>query len=165
MDDLHAVEGSPRPGPAGWLAGSLRSVLLESRERWRDMVTLAADVAFETDARGCLTFVMPDPMLGWRAGALLGEQAESLLVEAAGAAGNPLAPAGVVRRQRVWLRRDDGGASCILLSAAPLLDRHGRVIGARGIGTDITEQDERDARIAASLRRGEVIDHILWRMR
>jgi diguanylate cyclase (GGDEF)-like protein len=39
------------------------------------------------------------------------------------------------------------------------------VVGARGIGTDITEQDGRDARIAASLRRGEVIDHILWRMR
>jgi hypothetical protein len=110
MDDLHAVEEPPRPGPAGWLAGPLRSVLLESRQRWRDMVTLAADVAFETDARGCLTFVTPDPMLGWSAGALLGRPAESLLVEAtSGAAGNPLAPACVVRRQRVWLRRGDGG--------------------------------------------------------
>ncbi|MBV8869824.1 MAG: sensor domain-containing diguanylate cyclase [Acetobacteraceae bacterium] len=166
MDDLNTVEGSPRPGHAGWLAGPLRSVLLESRQRWRDMVALAADIAFETDARGCLTFVMPDPMLGWRAGALLGEPAETLLVEAASAAaGNPLAPTCVVRRQRVWLRRGDGGAACVLLSAAPLLDRHGKVVGARGIGTDITEQDGRDARIAASLRRGEVIDHILWRMR
>jgi diguanylate cyclase (GGDEF)-like protein len=41
----------------------------------------------------------------------------------------------------------------------------GRPIGARGIGTDVTGQDERNGRIAASLRRGEVIDQILWRMR
>ncbi len=166
MDDLHAVEGASRASPAGWLMGPLRTVLLESRQRWRDLVTLAADFAFETDARGCLTFLMPDPVLGWRVNALLGRPAASLLVELAGAAvADPFAPTGVSRRQRVWLRRGDGGTSCILLSAAPLLDRHGRPIGARGIGTDITEQDGQDARLAATLRRGEVIDHILWRMR
>jgi hypothetical protein len=36
---------------------------------------------------------------------------------------------------------------------------------ARGIALDVTEQDGRDAQVAAALRRGEVIDHILWRMR
>ncbi|HJS83943.1 MAG TPA: diguanylate cyclase [Acetobacteraceae bacterium] len=165
MDDLHAAEGTSRANPAGWLAGPLRSVLLESRQRWRDLVTLAADFAFETDARGCLTFLMPEPALGWSSASLLGQPASRLLVDVPGTAADPFMPSSMMRRQRVWLRRGDGGISCILLSAAPLLDRHGRVIGARGIGADITEQDGQDARVAAIVRRGEVIDHILWRIR
>ncbi|HEY5301102.1 MAG TPA: PAS domain S-box protein, partial [Acetobacteraceae bacterium] len=165
MDDLQA-EGLARPNPVARMAGPLRSVLLESRQRWRDLVTLAADLAYETDASGRFTFVMPDPALGWSAASLLDRPATTLLADAAGAAGcDPFAPAGPVRGQRIWLRRADGGAVCMLISAAPLLDRHHRIIGARGIGTDITERDGQDAQVAAALRRGEVIDHILWRMR
>jgi diguanylate cyclase (GGDEF)-like protein len=165
MDDLQA-EDLTRPGTVGRIAGPLRSVLLESRQRWRDLAALAADLAFETDANGCFTFVMPDPALGWSAAALLDRPAAVLLADGAGAgARNPFVPSGPMRGQRVWLRRRDGAIACVLLSAAPLLDRHGRVIGARGIGTDVTEQDGRDAQIAAALRRGEVIDHILWRIR
>ncbi|MEO9191506.1 MAG: diguanylate cyclase [Acetobacteraceae bacterium] len=165
MDDLHA-EGLARPSPAARIAGPLRNVLLESRQRWRDLVALAADLAYETDAAGRFTFVMPDPALGWSAAALLDRAATTLLADPAGAgACDPFAPPAPVRGQRVWLRRGDGGAVCMLMSAAPLLDRHGRIIGARGIGTDITERDGQDAQVAAALRRGEVIDHILWRMR
>lgn len=165
MDDLQA-ERLVRPDPAGRIAGPLRNVLLESRQRWRDLVALAADLAFETDVDGCFTFVMPDPALGWSVAALLEQPAALLLADCAGAdAADPFAPPGPVRGQRVWMRRGDGGVACILLSAAPLLDQDGRVVGARGIGTDVTEQDGRDAQIAAALRRGEVIDHILWRMR
>ncbi len=165
MDDLQA-EGPTRPGPVGRLPGSLRTVLLESRQRWRDLVSLAADVAFETDASGRFTFVMPDPVLGWSVASLLNRPTTVLLADPAGmGACNPFTPSGTVQRQRVWLRRGDGGVACVLLSAAPLLDRHGRMVGARGIGTDVTEQDGHDAQVAAALRRGEVIDHILWRMR
>jgi diguanylate cyclase (GGDEF)-like protein len=50
-------------------------------------------------------------------------------------------------------------------AAAPLLDAEGRIVGARGLGQDLTEQDGFDAAMAASLRRGEVLDHILWLIR
>ncbi len=165
MDDLQA-EGLVRSGPAGRIAGSLRSVLLESRQRWRDLVALAGDFAFETDIRGCFTFITPDPALGWPACALLDKPAARLLAHPPGGeASDPFAPLIQVRRQRVWLRRADGAVACVLLSATPLLDRLGRVIGARGIGTDMTDQDGQEADVAAALRRGEVIGHILWRMR
>ena len=36
--------------------------------------------------------------------------------------------------------------------------------GTRGIGVDWTEYDEHEGRVATALRRGEVLDHILWRM-
>src|SRR4051812_339459 len=54
-------------------ADPLRGALLESRQRWRDLVTMAADLAFETDAWGRFTFLAPDPALGWASGTLLGQ--------------------------------------------------------------------------------------------
>jgi diguanylate cyclase (GGDEF)-like protein len=49
-------------------------------------------------------------------------------------------------------------------SGAPLLDAQGRIVGSRGLGVDWTEFDTEAAHTAAALRRGEVLDHILWRM-
>ena len=54
--------------------------------------------------------------------------------------------------------------ACLSFAVSPLLDPQGRVVGVRGFGIDVTEQDGQEAQIAASLRRGEVLDHILWRM-
>lgn len=147
-------------------ADPLRCTLLESRQRWRDMVLLSADIAFETDAEGRLIFLAPDPAFGWPAGTLLGQPAEMLL------AGpdfvnqfNPFRPSHPVRHRRAWLRRPGGGSVCFAFAAAPLFDDQGRIAGARGVGQDVSEQDGYDASVATALRRGEVVEHILWRMR
>ncbi len=148
------------------LPDALHHALLDSRQRWRDLATLSADIVFETDENGTLVFISPDPAIGWPSALLLGQPAECLLAEPASAgAFNPFKPKTTVRRQRAWLRRPDGDAVCMSFAAAPLLHEDGRVAGARGIGQDITEQDGMDATVAAALRRGEVIDRILRRMR
>jgi len=143
----------------------LRGALLESRQRWRDLVTLSADIVFETDAWGRITFISPDPVIGWPASQLLGQPCEFLLEDANLGGFNPFRPTTTVRRRRAWLRRPDGGFLCMAFAAAPLLDSEGRIIGARGLGQDLTEQDGYDAAIAAALRRGEVLDHILFLIR
>jgi diguanylate cyclase (GGDEF)-like protein len=143
----------------------LRHALLDSRQRWRDLVLTAADFVYETDAWGRFVFVMPDPTLGWSAATLIGQPAELLL--AGGIVANGFNPFGVttpVRRRRAWLQRADGGTVMLALSAAPLLDAEGRIAGTRGMGVDWSEFDDSAARVAAALRRGEVLDHILWRM-
>jgi diguanylate cyclase (GGDEF)-like protein len=143
----------------------LRHALLDSRQRWRDLVLTAADFAYETDAWGRFVFVMPDPTLGWSAATLIGQPAELLL--AGGIVANGFNPFGVttpVRRRRAWLQRADGGTVMLAFSAAPLLDTEGRIAGTRGMGVDWSEFDDSAARVAAALRRGEVLDHILWRM-
>ena len=61
----------PDPGLCG--------ALLDSRQRWRDFTTLAADLVFETDAEGRFTFVAPEAPLGWAAEALLGRPGRDLL--------------------------------------------------------------------------------------
>jgi diguanylate cyclase (GGDEF)-like protein len=145
---------------------ALRNALLDSRQRWRDLVALAADFSFETDGNGRFVFVSPDPVLGWPAASLLGQPAEILLADAGGGCGfNPFRPGEALRGRRAWLRRADGADACLSFACAPLLDRHGLPAGTRGIAQDMTEQDGLDAQLAATLRRGELLDHILWRMR
>lgn len=155
------------PGPATEPPGNpLHTALLDSRNRWRDLASLAADLVFETDSWGRFVFVSPDPALGWPASTLLGQPAELLLADADGTTGfNPFRLATPVRRRRAWLTRPDGSNICLAFAAAPLTDAQGRIIGARGIGQDTTTQDGSDATMAAALRRGEVLDHILWCMR
>jgi len=139
--------------------------LLDSRERWRDLVIQAADFAFETDEWGRFVFVVPDPALGWSASTLVGQPAELLLADGPEHASfNPFRASVAVRRRRAWLKRGDGGVAVLAFAAAPLLDAHGRMVGARGLGLDMTEYDGQQSQVASALRRGEVLDHILWRM-
>ncbi len=157
---------SPPPPGASLPSQPVSLALLESRQRWRDLATMAADIAFETDHRNRFAFIHPDTVLGWPAATLLGQPADILVACADGAQGaNPFRVAAPVRRRRAWLRRADGSCVCLAFSVAPLFDDAGNIAGARGIAQDMTAQDRHDAALAAALRRGEVVDHILWRMR
>lgn len=144
-------------------AALLQDALLDSRQRWRDFVTLAADLAFETDAEGTLVFLAPEHPLGWSAASLLGQPAAALLATEDDAF-NPFAPGSAFRTRRAWLKRQDGSMACMSFSAAPLMQA-GLRVGMRGIAHDMTDQDAADAKTVASLRRGEVVEHILWQMR
>ena len=153
------------PVLARFPADPLRGALLDSRQRWRDLVTLAADLAFETDAQGRFLFVIPSQILGWAADSLIGQPASLLLADSADSRiFNPFRTTVTVRGQRVWVRRADGGVANLTFSAAPICDAMGSITGARGVGIDMTEYTTRGEQIAAALRRGQVVDHILGRV-
>ena len=152
--------------PTGLIASDpIRKALVESRQRWQHLVGLTADIAFETDANGRFVFVIPDTPLGWPAGSLIGQPSELLVGDdGAGTIVNPFRPVTEVRRHRSWLRRFSGELAMMSISAAPLYDAQGTIIGARGIGVDFTASDAQSSQIAGRLRRGEVLDHILARV-
>ena len=135
---------------------------------WRDLAVVAANFLFETGRHGRFVFVAPDPALGWAAAALLGQPAELLLPPAAEKFGNglnPFRPLAPMRDGRAWLRHADGTTVCLSFAAAPLLDEAGQVIGARGFGVDVTEDERRQIAATVALRRLEVLDGMLWRLR
>jgi diguanylate cyclase (GGDEF)-like protein/PAS domain S-box-containing protein len=155
-----SAAASPHALPPG-----IGDVLMESRQRWQHLVNLAADLAFETDADGRFVLMTPDTALGYPAGSLIGQPSERLVGDDGyGAMANPFRPSVAVRGHRAWLRRADGSLAMMTLSAAPLFDAAGRIIGARGIGIDMTDSDAQAADIAGRLRRGQVLHHILLRV-
>jgi diguanylate cyclase (GGDEF)-like protein len=163
------IPDRPRTGPESAPDTSvprdlLRATLLDSRQRWRELVTLWADIAFETDIWGRFVFVVPDPVLGWAAGALLEQPAALLLAHGTDALFDPFRPTVVIRRRRAWIKRADGSVASLVFAVAPLTDSEGHITGARGIGVDMTEYEARSDQVAESLRRGEVLDHIVWRV-
>ena len=143
----------------------MRHALLDSRQRWRDLVTMAADLAYETDEWGRFVFVIPGTLAG-----VVDRHADRPAGRAvarrrhAANGFNPFRVTEPVRRRRAWLKRADGSAALLAFSAAPLFDAEARIVGTRGIGVDWTEYDGHQSRVATALRRGEVLDHILWRM-
>lgn len=147
--------------------GPLGTTLLDSRQRWRDFGMIAADLMFETDLEGQVTFLAPDHVLGWPAADLLGSVMEGLLVE--------LDPPGdtldrfrfavLAQDRRVWLRDLAGGTVCMAMSSRPLLDQWGQRTGTRGVGMDVTAQERRDTAAAAAVRRADVLDHTMNQMR
>jgi diguanylate cyclase (GGDEF)-like protein/PAS domain S-box-containing protein len=147
--------------PSG--ADALRNALLDSRERWREFVSMAADIAFETDAAGRLVFLSPETLLGWDTAALLGQPARSLL--AAPEHGfNPFGGRQAFRGRRTWLKREDGSNTCLRFSVTPLVEND-RFVGLRGVAQDVSEEDKRQTEAAAALYRAHMVEHILQQMR
>ena len=152
-------------GPEYRPTEALRDALLDSRQRWRDLVVISADIAFETDADGRFTFLSPDSLMGWHVNELLGQRADVLLAEGDEASFNPFQSERHIRSHRVWLRRADGNLSWMSFSAAPLCDASGALTGHRGVARDITDFERTEAAMARALRRSELVDHIVWHMR
>ncbi len=142
----------------------LRTALFDSRQRWRALALLSADFVFETDLAGRFTFVAPEIILGRAATALIGRSGADLLADAM-APGNPFLPAAISQRQRLWLRAQDGRLACFYLSTAPISGADGLIVGQRGTGLEVTDDEAREAEIVTALRRNEVIEHILWHIR
>jgi hypothetical protein len=159
MNDL----ASTAPPPAATSGEVLQGALIDSRHRWRELVHLAADFAYETDEWGRFTLISPDPALDWAANALIGQPSAALLADG-GAMFDPFRVTAKVRHRQAWLKRGDGTNASLSISATPIHDPNGRIIGARGVGIDMTEIDSLAAQTAGALRRAEVMDHILWRV-
>src|SRR5579863_1951848 len=99
------------------LERQLREALIESRQRYKDLVEISSDFAWETDAAGKFTFVSPKGVLGWAPNQLLGRTAGDFLSDPSEP--NVFATA-LPPSAEVWFRRADGGSARLSLAAMPL---------------------------------------------
>jgi diguanylate cyclase (GGDEF)-like protein/PAS domain S-box-containing protein len=142
------------------LAANLRQALAESRQRFKDLVEISSDFAWETDAAGTFTFVSPKGALGWAATDLLGRPASSFVADAPAGAASPFTTRGRIDGAELWLRCADGTPACVSIAAVPLLGADGSWRGARGVWRDVTETHAREAALAEAENRERLVGYI-----
>lgn len=140
------------------LATNLHKALAESRARYKDLVEISSDFAWETDGSGQFVFVSPQGALGYPADTLVGLQADSLLLDPAEEP-TPFAARGAVSGIELWLRRADGEPACVVVSARPTLG------GARGVWHDMTEERARDQALADARHREQRMAYVVRAIR
>lgn len=150
-DGRHAALLARDPG----LNEALSLALRESRARFKDLVGLSSDFAWETGPDGRLVYVSPAGALGHAAAALLGADPGVLLEPAEPAVARAVFHTrDTIRDAEVWVRDAAGRAACLSVSAMPLGDRGGIWCGARGLARDVTIWHDRE-RVAARARNRE----------
>lgn len=147
------------------LERNLQSALIESRQRFRDLVEISSDFAWEVGQDGRFVFVSPKGALGYAADQLVGRRPEDLGSDSAGQDDLPFLTRTRVEAAEVWLQRADGHDACLRVSAAPITDANGTWRGVRGVCRDITAERERDAELAAAQNRRLLLSRIIRAIR
>ena len=147
------------------LEANLREALIESRQRFKSLVEISSDFAWETDADGVFVFVSPQGALGWTAAALLGRRAQEFLLDPSDFQAHVFCTEKPIADMDVWFRRADGGTACLGVAAVPVLDEAGTCTGARGVCRDLTADRARDQALARARLRDRLMAHIVRTMR
>lgn len=149
-------------GATGPLEQSLRAALVESRSRYKDLVELSSDFAFETDSAGRFVFVSPKGALGYSAGELVGRMAADLIFDPTGTAdeSNAFAPHRGIVDCEAWVRMKSGAVALLLITAAPIGALTDSFTGARGVARDVTQTHAQ----AQALARADLRERLLLRI-
>lgn len=148
------------------LESNLRTALVESRQRYKDLVDISTDFAWETGENGAFGFVSPRGALGFAANEMVGRKPEDFLAEPDGVEGDlPFHGRHPVENAEVWMRRSDGSLSCLRVSSSPLLDAEGGYRGSRGIWQDVTAARERETALAKANNRERLLTYVVRTIR
>jgi len=148
------------------LERNLRDALMDSRRRYKDLVEMASDFAWETDADGAFTFVSPAKVLGHAAAAMIGRHAACFLVDPEHEdATLPFDAAESIADSEFWAVDAAGKPRCLATSARPVFDVAGKRTGTRGVCRDVTAQRLREAEMAQANAGDSALAHVLATMR
>ena len=145
---------------------NLRDALIDSRQRYRDIVEISSDFAWETDADGRFIFVSPGGALDYGADDLIGRMPHDFLLDGSGgnearvfSATHPL------HKIALWFKRKSGTPVCLSVSGKPVTGRQGKWCGARGLCQDITEERNRQTELAHARNRDRLMTYIVRTIR
>lgn len=145
---------------------NLRNALVESRQRYKDLVEISSDFAWETDARGTFVFVSTAGALGYEPDELVGHAADDFVSKIDGIQTvtpfNAREPSTGIEFR---FRRADGSIAELEASAAPLHSEDGSWLGARGVCRDVSEARRRDAALAKARNRERLMAYIVRTIR
>ncbi|MCC7017115.1 MAG: diguanylate cyclase [Rhodospirillales bacterium] len=144
---------------------NLRSALVESRQRYKDLVEVSSDFSWETDEAGRFAFVSPKGALGYRADELVGRAAADFVTNPEDFSPIPFLAQRELDNIEIWMRRKDGAPACVLLAARPLSDASGVWRGTRGVCRDLTDERERESALSRAHQREQLLGYIVGNIR
>jgi PAS domain S-box-containing protein len=99
---------------------NLRPALIESRQRYKDLVEVSSDFAWEVGPDGAFVFVSSQSALGYAADELIGQRPAELVVDAAAYRPFPFQSDQPLDGVELWMRRSDDTLACVAVSCRPL---------------------------------------------
>lgn len=148
------------------LERALRGALIDSRQRFKDLIDAAADFTWEIDAAGAFAFVSGPAAMGYAPSDLIGRKPQDFaLAEGADAvfAGSGQGISGPGGAE-IWMRGQDDRPLCLLVQGQAL-SPSGPFRGARGLARDITAQKARETELADARHRERLVVHLLRSLR
>ncbi|MEI8394468.1 MAG: sensor domain-containing diguanylate cyclase [Rhodospirillaceae bacterium] len=143
----------------------LRHTLTESRQRYKDLVEISSDFAWETGPDGRFVFVSTRGALGFAGEALVGRHPRELAFEEDTDMVLTFEAQRPIDDVELWLRAADGTPTCLQTSVKPLFGAGGVRIGARGVCRDLTEQALHAAELEKVRNRERMLNHIVYCLR
>jgi len=148
------------------LERNLRSALVESRQRYKDLVEISSDFAWETGPDGRFVFVSPKGALGYSPDDLVGRHPSDFVIHQGPASGVSAFTASLpLTDMEVWVRDAQGKNACILTSAMPIKSEDGRWNGARGVCRNVTDLRQRDAALLRAHNRERLLTYVVRTIR
>jgi diguanylate cyclase (GGDEF)-like protein/PAS domain S-box-containing protein len=147
------------------LERQLRHTLTESRRRYKDLVEVSSDFAWETGPDGTFVFVTHKGALGYDTDSLIGRDPRSLALDEWGDLPLPFDTHRPIDQTELWLKSAGGTPACVVASALPLFGPRGEWLGARGVCREITDQVLRSAELARVRNRERLLAHIVHTLR
>lgn len=139
----------------------LRNSLTLSRARYKELVSISSDHAWEVDAQGAFSFIAPEGLLGYTPAQLIGQTAAMLIdQERHFSPINPFLPVSPLTNTEAWVRTASGDPVCLEVSAVPLFNTDGAWLGARGVCRDVSEDRKRGAEMAEARARDRILARI-----
>ncbi|MEQ9200076.1 MAG: PAS domain S-box protein, partial [Rhodospirillales bacterium] len=148
------------------LERNLSRALSDSRQRYRDLVEISSDMAWETNSSGQFIFVSPRGGFGYEAADLIDRPYSEFLCDRTDEEAALVFEArSQVDDVDVWLRSKDDEERLVRIAATPVTGESGEWIGARGVCSDITIRHQQESALTHSQVREELLTHIVRTIR
>ncbi len=148
---------------------NLRSALVESRQRYKDLVEVSSDFYWETDTEGRFVFVSPRGGLGYLADELINDAGEDYVTDPESYTPLPFVSERPLEDIEMWFRSKQGETVCMLVSCVPLFhEQQGserQWSGTRGVCRDVTDERRSEAALARARHREQLLSYIVSSVR
>ncbi len=147
---------------------NLRTALVESRQRYKDLIEVSSDFSWEVSSEGNFVFVSPKGALGYKAEELINKKAEDFVISPEEFLPLPFVSKRTLDNVEIWMNHKDGSTACVILSCVPLMagGKSGEQWqGTRGVCRNVTEERENESALARARRREQHLNYIVSTIR